>query len=280
MSITVSTYNIHACVGMDGHFEPERIIAVLREINADVVALQEVEHHTVEGYDLLDYLAARTGLTAIAGPILLRAARHYGNALLTKLPISKVDRIDLSVPSREPRGALDVALSRNGQHLRVVATHLGLSPRERRQQILRLLALFESGGDDRYVLLGDLNEWFLWGRPLRWLRRHFTPTPQPCTYPARFPLFALDRIWVRPRAALVKLEIHCSSLARVASDHLPLKAVLENELPQRRGSTPPVTSAMAPNTSTIICHTTLRGTAKTTARRRMPIMFQGMQRGN
>ncbi len=237
MPITVSTYNIHACVGMDGRFNPERTIAVLREVNADVVALQEVEHHAVEGYDLLDYLAVKTGLTAIAGPILLRATRHYGNALLTKLPISTADRIDLSVPGREPRGALDVVLSCNGQCLRVVATHLGLGPRERRQQILRLLGLFESGGSGRYVLLGDLNEWLLWGRPLRWLRRHFTPTPQPCTYPARFPIFALDRIWVYPRATLAKLEIHTSSLARVASDHLPLKAVLENELPQGWGST-------------------------------------------
>jgi endonuclease/exonuclease/phosphatase family metal-dependent hydrolase len=231
MSITVSTYNIHACVGMDGRFEPQRIIAVLREINADVVALQEVEHHSIESYDLLDYLAAKTGMTAIAGPILLRATRHYGNALLTKLSISTVDRIDLSMPGREPRGALDVTLSCNGQRLRIVATHLGLSPRERRQQVLRLLALFESGSADRYVLLGDLNEWLLWGRPLRWLRRHFAPTPQPCTYPARFPLFALDRIWVYPRTALVKLEIHCSSLARLASDHLPLEAVLEENKP-------------------------------------------------
>ena len=87
MSITVCTYNIHAGIGADGHFAPQRIVKVLQEIDADVVALQEVEHHTVDGYDLLDYLAVTTGMTAIAGPTLLRESRHFGNALLTRLAV-------------------------------------------------------------------------------------------------------------------------------------------------------------------------------------------------
>jgi endonuclease/exonuclease/phosphatase family metal-dependent hydrolase len=225
----LATYNIHACIGADGRFDPQRIVKVLHEINADVVALQEVEHHTIGGYDLLDYLAAKTGLTAIAGPTLLRETNHYGNAVLTRLPILAVTRVDLSLPQREPRGALDVTLDWRGQRLQVVATHLGLRPWERRQQVRRLLTLFESGSADVSVLVGDLNEWLLWGRPLRWLRHHFASTPQPRTYPARFPLFSLDRVWVHPRAALASIEIHNSPLARIASDHLPLKAELAEE---------------------------------------------------
>jgi endonuclease/exonuclease/phosphatase family metal-dependent hydrolase len=77
------------------------------------------------------------------------------------------------------------------------------------------------------VLLGDLNEWFLWGRPLRWLQGIFGKTPAPLTFPSGFPLFALDRIWVRPPTALITLEAHTSALSRVASDHLPVKAVIE-----------------------------------------------------
>ncbi len=225
----LATYNIHACIGADGRFDPERIVKVLHEIDTDVVTLQEVEHNTIDGDDLLDYLAAKTGMTAIAGPTLLRENRYYGNAILTRLPVLSVTRVDLSLPQREPRGALDVMLDWQGQRLQVVSTHLGLRPWERRQQVRRLLTLFESGSADVSVLLGDLNEWLLWGRPLRWLRRYFAPTPQPRTYPARFPLFSLDRIWVHPRTALTNLEIHNSPLARIASDHLPLKAELTDE---------------------------------------------------
>lgn len=227
MHLTVATYNIHACIGADRRFEPDRIVCVLQEMNADVVALQEVEHHDVEGYDLLDYLAAKTGLTAIAGPTLTRETRHYGNAILTKLPILTVNRVDLTLPGCEPRGALDVTLAGNERRVQVVATHLGLRPGERRQQVRELLKLFEIGLTDTYVLMGDVNEWFLWGRPLRWLHAHFKRTPHCATFPARRPFMALDRLWVHPRRRLTKLEVHATPVARVASDHLPLKAVIE-----------------------------------------------------
>jgi len=224
--LTLATYNIHACVGGDGRFDPERTIRVLEEIDADLVALQEVAHHGVDGSDLLDDLASAVGLSAIAGPALLRETRGYGNALLTRLPILALNRIDLSQPRREPRGALDVELAWGGQRMQVVATHLGLWSEERRRQIRRLLTLFEPHRADLAVLLGDFNEWLLWGRALRWLHRHLVPSAHPRTYPARFPLFALDRIWAYPHNVLRSIEPHSSPLARLASDHLPLKAVL------------------------------------------------------
>lgn len=227
MNLTLATYNIHACIGADGRFEPERIVQVLRELNADVVALQEVEHHDVDGCDLLDYLAAKTGLTAVAGPTLLRKTRHYGNAILTRLPILAVNRVDLTLPGHEARGALDITLDGNGRRVQVVATHLGLRPWERRQQVRELLKLFNIGSASIYVLMGDLNEWFLWGRPLRWLHAHFKRSPHCATFPARWPLMALDRLWVHPRKRLAKVEVHASDLARVASDHLPLKGIIE-----------------------------------------------------
>lgn len=229
MSLTVATYNIHACIGTDGRFEPGRIAGVLKELDVDVVALQEVEHHDVDGCDLLDYLAARTGLTAIAGPNLMRESRHYGNAILTRLPILASNPVDLSLPGREPRGALNVTLDGNGRRVQIVATHLGLMPGERRHQVRELLKLFDIGLTDIYVLLGDLNEWFLWGRPLRWLHAHFKSTPHCPTFPLRWPFMALDRLWVHPRRRLQKVEAHTSQLARIASDHLPLKAVIKTD---------------------------------------------------
>ena len=106
MHMRLATYNIHACIGADGRFDPGRIVRVLRQMKADVVALQEVENYPVGETGLLDYLAAETGMAAFAGPTLLRETRHYGNALLTRLPILSLKRVDLSLQRREPRGAI------------------------------------------------------------------------------------------------------------------------------------------------------------------------------
>jgi endonuclease/exonuclease/phosphatase family metal-dependent hydrolase len=223
----VATWNIHACIGSDGRFDPGRTAKVLRELEADVIALQEVEHHAVEGEDILDYLADAVGLQALAGPTLRRRSNNdYGNALLSRLPIRAVDRVDLSEDRREPRGAIHALLDWNGLDIQVVATHLGLSPVERRRQVRKLLVLLEARPVAAAILMGDLNEWLLWGRPLRWLRTHFAPMPHRRTWPSRLPLLALDRIWVEPRAAVTALGAHRSPLAAIASDHLPLVADL------------------------------------------------------
>ena len=225
--LKLATYNIHRCIGADGLALPERILSVLNEMNADVIALQEVELHHEPALNLLAYLARHTGLTPIAGPTITHAESGYGNAMLTRLPILAVRRIDLSLPDRDPRGAIDMRLDWQGHQLHLIATHLGLNPGERRHQVRRLLKLLDVSGDDLTILMGDINEWFLWGRPLRWLNRVFPVSQRRRTFPARWPLFALDRIWVYPPAVLAGVATHDSKLARVASDHLPLQAVLE-----------------------------------------------------
>jgi len=224
-TLTVASYNIHVAVGTDGRFDPERIAAVIGELDADVVALQEVQFGPAP-FDMLAFLRKATGYVGVAGPTLSGRHGEYGNAVLTRRPLLQARRLDLSVARREPRGALDVTVLGRGGPLRVVATHLGLRPAERRAQTRRLIAECTAPIDVATVLLGDLNEWFLWGRPLRWLHRHFESTPAPASFPARRPVFALDRIWVRPRRMLRELAVHASPLARVASDHLPVRAVL------------------------------------------------------
>jgi endonuclease/exonuclease/phosphatase family metal-dependent hydrolase len=222
--LVVATYNVHRCAGRDGRVAPQRVFAVGRELGADVLALQELDWNPQEAMHRLAAFADDLDCTALAGPTLLRADGHYGNAVLTRLEVAGVDRIDLSVPGREPRGAIDVELRAGGVPLRVIATHLGLNPEERRSQIARLRERLDLPPRRPTILLGDLNEWFLWGRPLRWLRRHFGRSPAPATFPARWPLFALDRIWVQPRECLTSLRVHDTPLAREASDHLPLRA--------------------------------------------------------
>jgi endonuclease/exonuclease/phosphatase family metal-dependent hydrolase len=225
MRSVVATYNIHRAVGRDGASDPERVADVLAEIGAHVTALQEVQRGAA-GRDLVQLVCDRLAAEAVSGVTMLRRDAEYGNVLLTRYPVLAVDRIDLSVPPHEPRGALDVVLDCGGWRLRILATHLGLRPYERRRQVRRLLSALDQGEDLPTVLMGDLNEWFLWGRPLRWLHVQFRRTPAPATFPARLPTLALDRLWVRPRALLERLAVHASPLARIASDHLPLVATL------------------------------------------------------
>jgi endonuclease/exonuclease/phosphatase family metal-dependent hydrolase len=199
---------------------------VLAEIDAHVVALQEVPAGA-EGLEALRRFRGELAVEAIAGPTLLRRGTEYGNAILTHHRVENVLRIDLTVPPHEPRGALDVMLDCGAAGpLRVIATHLGLFPYERRRQMRVLIDVLSAGPDVPTVLMGDLNEWLLWGRPLRWLKRHFEPAPAPPTFPARCPLLPLDRLWMRPRAHLGLVSAHRSPLARIASDHLPLVAEL------------------------------------------------------
>ena len=224
MQIKLATWNLHRCIGRDGVMSPERCAAVLKEIDADVVALQEVESRPGHALDTLAYLARETSSHAIPGATLVNEDTHYGNALLTRLPVGEVRRHDLSVDLREPRVALDVDIELERRQIQLVATHLGLRSAERREQVQRLLPLFDSERRKPVVLIGDLNEWFLWGRPLRMLHSIFPDTPHRRTGPARAPLLALDRVWVRPRELLHQLVAHRSAMTHIASDHLPLIA--------------------------------------------------------
>ncbi len=224
LRLKLATWNVHRCVGIDGVTSPSRCAEVIREIGADIVVLQEIEsaHHPT--HDLLAYFASETYNHKIAGPTLFWKDSNYGNALLSRLPVTAVRHHNLSVAGREPRGAIDADIQIAGESVQIIATHLGLRPSERRDQVEALIPLFRDNNRRLVVLAGDLNEWFLWGRPLRRLHSVFSDTPHRRSWPARFPLFALDRIWVNPRAGLQSLEVHTSHLARVASDHLPLVA--------------------------------------------------------
>jgi endonuclease/exonuclease/phosphatase family metal-dependent hydrolase len=151
---------------------------------------------------------------------------QHGNALLTALPVDDVRSHDLSIAGREPRGALEVHVRHGHARVRVVVTHLGLRAGERRRQVERLLRIIPDDDVAATVLLGDINEWWLWGRPLRWLHRRFGTSPALRTFPARAPVFALDRIWAHPAGAITEVARVATPGARRASDHLPIIATL------------------------------------------------------
>ncbi len=228
---TIATYNIHSCVGLDGRRDPERVAAVLAELDADIIALQEVDSRRVKSgrgwVDQFEYLAKLTGYHAIPGPNVVDHSGSFGNVVLSRYPVVRSHRMDLSFTAwREPRGAIDVEVALGSRRLRVVATHLGLSVRERHTQVQQLLALLRARADRDLpcVLLGDLNEWRPRGGSLRPLMSQLQPSPQLATFPTWRPLLPLDRIFVNG-TSMDHVAAHRSADSRVASDHLPLKAV-------------------------------------------------------
>jgi endonuclease/exonuclease/phosphatase family metal-dependent hydrolase len=226
MKLTVASYNVHRFVGTDGARDVRRVADVVVALDADVVALQEVAF--TPHNDLPDeLLAAVSGYHAFAAPISRGDGLRHGNLVLTRLPIAKARRICLDFERREPRTAVELLLETPSRPLRVVATHLGLEPSERRFQVKLILQHVAGDEDSVTVLLGDFNEWFLVGRPLRWLHRRFGSSQYVATFPSWLPLLALDRVWVHPPRAMNRCGALRNALTRRASDHLPVVAHLE-----------------------------------------------------
>jgi len=213
--LVLASWNVHGWVGSDARREPSRCFEAIRDLDADAVALQEVEGSDWEA------LARAAGYRAVLG----HTGPLYGNALLVRAPLASVCRLDLSVPRREPRGALDAVIELPGGPLRVIATHLGLRAPERRRQAARLARHIEARDEGiPTALLGDLNDWTPWGRQLRPLARCVGPLSRIPTFPSQRPFFALDRAaWRIPGLEGATLAAVRSAAVRGASDHLALR---------------------------------------------------------
>lgn len=231
--LRVASYNIHRCVGRDRKMNVDRVAQVILELGCDLVGLQEVDNLSDGRHDSmqLDYLAQATAMTPVAGNTIVHHEGSFGNALLSRYPVVAIRRHDFSYLSREPRGALEVDIAVGEKLVSVVVTHLGLRPIERRFQVRQMLGVLREIPAERMtVVLGDINEWLPMGRPLRWLHGMLGHSPAERSFPAGLPLFALDRVWVRPRRSLLAFATHPSHAARVASDHLPVKALIATGL--------------------------------------------------
>jgi endonuclease/exonuclease/phosphatase family metal-dependent hydrolase len=229
--ISIGSYNIHSCIGLDRRRSPSRIASVLKELDCDIYALQEVDNEPGEHDDSqqLEYLSQAMKMAAVPGLRIVRHSGEYGNALLTRFPVVSVHRHDLSYGKwLEPRGALDVELNVEGRALRVIATHLGLSRSERRFQWRQLLAAIATSPPDHpTIVLGDMNEWLPWSATLHDAHKILGKGLAPPEFPSFAPFLALTRIWVRPVQAIVSVAVHRTKISRRASDHLPLRAVID-----------------------------------------------------
>jgi endonuclease/exonuclease/phosphatase family metal-dependent hydrolase len=231
------TYNIHRCCGLDRRVKPARIARVLKEIDPDIVALQEVVMHDGRGPegDQARYLAEELGFEYAVGATRVYRGADYGNVTLSRYPIRSVRSYDLSVPGNEPRGCLRADLTiEKATLVHIFNVHLGTAYMERRHQGRKLTARDVLSGEGicgPRIVLGDFNEWTrgLTTRLLAYelesadIRRMMRRRK---TYPGIFPVLHLDHIYYERSVRMERLSLHKSLTALVASDHLPLVADL------------------------------------------------------
>ncbi|WP_316977124.1 tryptophan-rich sensory protein [Shumkonia mesophila] len=231
----VASYNVHGCVGRDGVFAPERIVRVINEFKADVIALQEVvapsDTDGVPGGAL--HLLTRSFVGHSVWAPAYHGVRHdFGNLLLSRWPIVTSAIVDLAVRRREPRNAIDARLAAPFGPLQVIATHLGLRAGERRRQVDTLHRLIkESDGPWPTLLAGDLNAWYPFSNILRLMGQQMPLRPSVVTFPTPRPFLALDRILLRAPGGRMTVFRHHTEAARIASDHFPVVADIDLEPP-------------------------------------------------
>ena len=233
-------------IGIDRKRDPHRVLDVLHEIDADIVALQEadkrlggrgsaVPHELIDDYGL--YKPVHLGVRHKRP--LEKARRHaerllkistrnigwHGNAILVKPQIGVLDCAVLDLPTLEPRGAVIAELLVGEKPLRVVGMHLDLSGLWRRRQMRAILeAIARRPHKMPTVLMGDTNEWRTEAGCLREIEPEFHLAPTGLSFHARHPVAALDRIIVHKDLSIEAAGVHMSPAARRASDHLPIWA--------------------------------------------------------
>lgn len=232
----IATYNIHKCRGFDRRTSPERIIAVIRELKADILCLQEVVNAAGgtgkfdQARKIADALPDYTSSFGVTRPL---RGGTYGNMTLTRFPVQRWQHYDVSRRRREKRGVLqtDIDLG-HGQTLHVFNVHFGTGFMERRYQGKRLVSpdmLTQPELKGHRIVLGDFNEWTrgLTSELLQQTFQSFRPEHVlrfPRTFPGMLPLVTLDHCYYEPPLELIDTSIWRKPKALIASDHLPLIA--------------------------------------------------------
>ena len=206
--IRAVSYNVHACIGADGEFAPQRICEILHELQADFIGIQELEDRLVGGERVSEYLARNLGMHACRGATLKRRDAHYGNLLLSTRPAARTRVHDISTPGREPRGVIEAEFEIYQRRVRLLVTHFGLRARERRRQVDEVLRIAADGRADVDVV--------------RKLKKHFGAVPRLRTWPAKRAALPLDGVCISPASARRAIDVVNTMATRQASDHLPL----------------------------------------------------------
>ena len=232
LTISVASYNVHKCVGVDGMFDPGRILNVVLELGADIVALQEADQRFGSRRGLLDLKALyeKGGYRSVLDQGSRRLSHGWhGNVILYREGSGKVSNVHkMTLPGFEPRGAVLVDFDFADLPLRIIGAHLGLLKSSRARQAEAILNAAHPVGDRAVILLGDTNEWRTGGRSaLKPFDPHLSDVDMTvASFPSRFPLWPLDRVLTNKHVTVYEMQAVETELSRVASDHLPVKAVI------------------------------------------------------
>lgn len=228
-ALTVASYNIQKGIGVDLRRMPGRTLAVIDELAADIVVLQEADRRFGSRLSALPLPLLHThGWRPVAFETRPDSIGWHGNAILVSARAEVRRHAVLPIPAFEARGAVVADLSVDGMALRVVGMHLDLSGLWRRRQARAIIAhLAAQPGTAPTLLMGDLNEWRSSAGAIRDFASVYRPVPTGPTFHARMPVAALDRIFVSDGLAVAAAGVHHSARAAVASDHLPVWVRLE-----------------------------------------------------
>jgi endonuclease/exonuclease/phosphatase family metal-dependent hydrolase len=227
--ITVASYNMRKAIGTDRRRMPERIVEVLHEIDADIVALQECDRRFGARLSAIppELIADHTPYKPVDYDIRPGGIGWHGNAILVRKSAEILHQAALDIPMLEPRGAVMAEVRVHGLAVRVVGMHLDLSGLWRRRQARAILAhVAARPAALPTILMGDLNEWTLHGGCLREFMHQFRVLPTGRSFHSRRPMAALDRIIVSPEMTVIASGVHRTARAQRASDHLPIWARL------------------------------------------------------
>jgi endonuclease/exonuclease/phosphatase family metal-dependent hydrolase len=222
---TVATYNVHRWTGVNGRsaIDPARAGFVISELDADVIALQEVLRPYDEE-DPLTALCSALGLHFVYATTRIHKRGEQGNAILSRFPIETCSVLDISHSRIEKRGVLAAQFGDSERSFSVIATHLSLVDRTRARQVHSLLQHPELNSGPS-VLLGDMNAWRKCKATRRlddeFSRHHNHKWPP--SFPAPRPVLALDRIY-SVNVEVKEVYAHNTPSSRRASDHLPVVA--------------------------------------------------------
>lgn len=221
--VRVATWNIRGGVGADGRFDLARVVRLLERAGPDVVALQEVDSRRGTEQHEHPFLLLRQALGehSVEAKSIVSAHGEYGQILISRWPLSDIQIHDISVAGREPRRAIEAEVASPYGRLRMAAVHLGLAFRERRAQTRTLVDIAQRSPITT-VMLGDFNDWIWRGSVQNAIHRALPGRTWHRTFPSWLPMIRLDRVYCRPRDAL--LRSFTDREARALSDHLPVFA--------------------------------------------------------
>lgn len=230
------SFNIHGGRSRDGQRDLGRVHDVMDRYDIDIGAFQEMETRPSRGgrQSDVDMLAGMERPHHLPGPTLKEGEGWYGNLIVSRYPIVRALAHTMETTfDLEPRNAIDALIQTPFGKIRLLNTHLSLSPLERRKEVpklIELVAMVEQEEKSPIFLMGDINEWYVRSRLFKFLKEVMIPIETSPTFPSILPLLKLDRAWHDTPAFNVKAHILKGKGISILSDHLPV--MIEVDIPE------------------------------------------------